>query len=161
MTGVMVGASYSSCVPRIATPIRLEPPERHELERWVSAHGTPQQVTQRCRIVLAAAAGRQDKQIAEDLQINFKSAALWRARFLKEGTDCLWEVAAGRGRKATYPVDKVAAIIEATLQTKPAGATHWSCRSMAKEHGVSKATVNRIWQSHQIKPHRTKGLLKV
>lgn len=76
---------------------------------------------------------------------------------MKEGTDCLWEVAAGRGRKATYPVDKVAAIIEATLQTKPAGATHWSCRSMAKAHDVSKATVNRIWQSHQIKPHRTKG----
>ncbi|MGH7489117.1 MAG: IS630 family transposase, partial [bacterium] len=127
------------------------------LERWVSAHGTPQQVTQRCRIILGAAAGRQDKEIAEDLQINFKSAALWRARFLKEGTDCLWEVASGRGRKTTYPADKVGAIIEATLQTKPAGATHWSCRSMAKAHGVSKATVNRIWQSHQIKPHRTKG----
>ena len=72
-------------------------------------------MTQRCRIILAAAAGRQDKQIAEDLQINFKSAALWRARFLKKGTDCLWEVAAGRGRKATYPLDKVAAIIKATL----------------------------------------------
>jgi transposase len=144
-------------VPRIATPIRLESPERDELERWVSAHGTPQQVTQRCRIVLAAADGRQDKQIAEDLQVNFKSAALWRARFLKQGTDCLWEVAAGRGRKAIYPAGKVAAIIETTLQTKPAGATHWSCRSMAREHDVSKATVNRIWQSHQIKPHRTKG----
>lgn len=157
MTGVIILVPYSGLVPRIATPIALESPERLELERWVTAHGTPQQVTQRCRIILAAAAGRQDKQIAEDLQINFKSAALWRARFLKEGTDCLWEVAAGRGRKATYPLDKVAAIIEATLQTKPAGATHWSCRSMAKAHEVSKATVNRIWQSHQLKPHRTKG----
>lgn len=157
MTGVIVLVPYSGHVPRIATPISLESPERLELERWVTAHGTPQQVTQRCRIILAAAAGRQDKQIAEDLQINFKSAALWRARFLKEGTDCLWEVAAGRGRKATYPRDKVAAIIEATLQTKPAGATHWSCRSMAKAQEVSKATVNRIWQSHQLKPHRTKG----
>lgn len=157
MTGVISGAVYSGLVPRIATPISLESPERLELERWVSAHGTPQQVTQRCRIILAAAAGHQDKQIAEDLQINFKSAALWRARFLKDGTDCLWEVAAGRGRKATYPADKVAAIIEATLQTKPAGATHWSCRSMAQAQDVSKATVNRIWQSHQIKPHRTKA----
>ncbi len=157
MTGVIILASYSGLVPRIAPPICLESPERLELERWVSAHGTPQQVTQRCRIILGAAAGRQDKEIAEDLQINFKSAALWRARFLKEGTDCLWEVASGRGRKATYSVDKVAAIIEATLQNKPAGATHWSCRSMAKAYGVSKATVNRIWQSHQLKPHRTKG----
>jgi transposase len=48
-------------------------------------------------------------------------------------------------------------IVDATLQTTPAGATHWSCRTMAKAQGVSKATVNRIWQSHQIKPHRTKG----
>jgi transposase len=157
MAGVIICALYSGPVPRIAASICLEPPERLELERWVNAHGTPQQVTQRCRIILAAAEGRQNNQIAEDLQINFKSAALWRARFLKEGIDCLWEVAAGRGRKATYPVNKVAAIIEATLQTKPAGATHWSCRSMAKAHEVSKATVNRIWQSHQIKPHRTKG----
>ena len=142
-------------MPRIAEPIRLDSPDHLELERWVGAHGTPQQVTQRCRIVLAAAAGKQDKEIAEDLQINFKTVALWRGRFRKEGSACLWEVSAGRGRKPTYSIKKVAAIIATTLQTHPAGATHWSCRSMAKEHGVSKATVNRIWQSHQIKPHRT------
>ena len=106
---------------------------------------------------MAAADGRQDKEMAEDLEINFKTVALWRGRFRKEGNDCLWEVASGRGRKPTLSDSKVAAIIEATLQRRPAGATHWSCRSMAKEHAVSKATVNRIWQSHQIKPHRTKG----
>ena len=144
-------------MPRIATPIVLESPERRELEQWVAAHGTPQQVTQRCRIILAAAEGRQDKEIADDLHINFKTASLWRGRFCKEGTDCLWEVASGRGRKPSHSAGKVAAIIETTLQSRPAGATHWSCRSMAKEHDVSKATVNRIWQSHQIKPHRTKG----
>lgn len=144
-------------MPRIAAPVSLEPPVRLELERWVDAHGTPQQVTQRCRIILAAAGGKSDQDIAEDLQINFKTAALWRARFRKEGVDCLWEVAPGRGRKPILPASKVAAIIETTLQRRPAGATHWSCRSMAKEHGVSKATVNRIWQSHQLKPHRTRG----
>lgn len=144
-------------MPRIAEPIRLDSPDHLELERWVGAHGTPQQVTQRCRIVLAAAAGKQDKEIAADLQINFKTVALWRGRFRKEGSACLWEVSAGRGRKPTYSIKKVAAIIATTLQTHPAGATHWSCRSMAKEHRVSKATVNRIWQSHQIKPHRTQS----
>jgi len=157
MTGVINLERYCGLVPRIARQILLESSNRFELERWVSAHGTPQQVTQRCRIILAATEGRQDKEIAEDLQINFKTVALWRGRFLKEGIDCLWEVASGRGRKSSYPMAKVAAIIDATLQTKPAGATHWSCRSMAKKQGVSKATVNRIWQSHQIKPHRTKG----
>ena len=157
MTGGIGFHLYARVVPRIAQPIRLELTDRLELEQWVAAHGTPQQVTQRCRIILAAADGRQDQEIAEEFQINFKTAALWRRRFCQEGNDCLWEVAPGRGRKPTHPVSKVAAIIQKTLQSRPVGATHWSCRSMAKAQGVSKATVSRIWQSHQIKPHRSKG----
>lgn len=144
-------------MPRVARTIQLDPTNRIELERWVNAHGTPQQVTQRCRIVLEASAGHQDKEIADTLQINVKTVALWRGRFLKQGMDSLWEVAPGRGRKPRYGADKVAALIEATLQNRPAGGTHWSCRSMAKEQGVSKDTVSRIWQAHQIKPHRTRG----
>ena len=144
-------------MPRLAAPVCLAETDRLELERWVAAHRTPQQVSQRCQIVLAASRGQPDKDIATDLEINFKTAALWRKRFLAEGPDCLWEVAEGRGRKPTLTPQDVERIVEATLQTKPAGGTHWSCRTMAKAQGVSKATVNRIWQSHQIKPHRTKG----
>ena len=157
MTGVIISSVYCHGVPRVSQPIRLEPPERLELEKWIAAHGTPQQVTQRCQVILAAAQGRQDKEIAEDLEINFKTVALWRGRFRKEGNDCLWEVASGRGRRPSISIKKVEQIIQKTLQSRPAGATHWSCRSMAKELGVSKATVNRIWQSHQLKPHQTKG----
>jgi transposase len=148
---------YFQGMPRVATEIRLPAADRLELERWVTAHGTPQQVSQRCRIILAAADGRQDKEIAEDLRINFKTAALWRKRFGREGNDCLWAVAPGRGRKPSLPAGKVEQIIATTLQSRPAGATHWSCRTLAKEQGVSKATVNRIWQSHQLQAHRTKG----
>jgi len=157
MTGVIVFCPQNAFVPRVARTIQLDPTDRLELERWVGAHGTPQQVTQRCRILLEASAGRQDKDIADTLQINFKTVALWRARFLKEGIDCLWEVAPGRGRKPIYPAAKVAALIETTLQSRPTGATHWSCRSMAKAYGLSKDTVSRIWQAHHIKPHRTRG----
>jgi transposase len=157
MPGIIGLVVYGVAMPRVAAPVYLEPQDRLELERWVDAHGTPQQVTQRCRIVLAAAAGGQNQEVAQELEINPKTVALWRNRFCREGTDCLWEVAEGRGRKPLYDADKVAAVIEQTLQHRPAGATHWSCRTMAKEQGVSKATVNRIWQSHQIKPHRTKG----
>ena len=144
-------------MPRLAAPVCLSETDRLELEHWVAAHSTPQQVSQRCQIVLAAWGGGLDKDIASDLDINFKTAALWRKRFITEGSDCLWEVAAGRGRKPTFTPQAVERIVEATLQTKPEGVTHWSCRTMAKAQGVSKATVNRIWQSHQIKPHRTKG----
>jgi len=153
----MAPAWYSSLMPRHALPVNLTETDRLELERWVAAHRTPQQVSQRCQIVLAAALGQEDKLIAEDLDLNVKTVALWRKRFVRAGSDRLWEVAEGRGRKPTVTPEEVEKIVNATLQTKPAGATHWSCRTMAKAQGVSKATVNRIWQSHQIKPHRTKG----
>jgi transposase len=140
---------------RRAMPVIVNEADQRELERWVGAHRTPQQVAQRCRIVLAAASGQQDKDIAAHMQINVKTVALWRQRFAGEGTDCLWEVAQGRGRKPRFTPDKIEGIINATLQTTPAGATHWSCRTMAEKQGVSKATVNRIWQSHNLQPHRT------
>ena len=142
---------------RHAMLITLSESDRQELERWASAHRTPQQVAQRCRIVLAAANGQRDKDIAGSMNINFKTVALWRKRTLSEGPDCLWEVATGRGRKPKFTADKVEEVINATLQTCPKGATHWSCRTMAEKQGVSKATVNRIWQSHGLQPHRVKG----
>jgi transposase len=144
-------------MPKHAIDVMIKESDHQELEHWVSAHRTPQQVAQRCRIILAAAKGQQDKDIAQSMEINRKTVALWRQRFIKEGPECLWEVAAGRGRKPQFSADKVEEIINATLQTRPAGATHWSCRTMAEEQGVSKATISRIWQSHGLKPHRTKA----
>ena len=144
-------------MPKHAIDITMKESDRQELERWVNAHRTPQQVAQRCRIILAAAKGQQDKDIAQSMEINPKTVALWRQRFFKEGAECLWEVAAGRGRKPQFSAEKVEKIINATLQTRPTGATHWSCRTMAEEQGVSKATISRIWQSHGLKPHRTKA----
>jgi transposase len=142
---------------RRAIVVNLTEADRQELDRWVRAHRTPQQVVQRCRIILAAADGQQDKVIAKRMCINYKTAAVWRQRFCNEGPDCLWEVATGRGRKPELSAAKINKIINATLQTRPAGATHWSCRTMAEQQGVSKATINRIWQSHNIQPHRTES----
>ena len=88
--------------------------------------------------------------------MNRNTVILWRKRFGDEGLDCLWDIAPGRGRKPTYQMDKIAGIVEATLQTKPAGMTHWSCRTMAESQGVSKSTVNNIWRAHNLQPHRTK-----
>jgi len=90
---------YFAYMPRHAPPVNLIETDRQELERWVSAHHTPQQVSQRCRIVLAAANGQENAVIADDVGLNFKTVALWRKRFIAEGADCLWEVAEGRGRK--------------------------------------------------------------
>lgn len=128
--------------------------ERQQIQQWVAAHGTPQQVALRCRIVLAAADGQSDASIAQQLSVNRKTVIMWRERFRHNRLDGLWEVAPGRGRKPRYDIDKVAAIVNATLRSKPDGMTHWSCRTMAQSQGVSKSTVHNIWQAHQLKPHR-------
>jgi len=132
----------------------LSPSERLQMQQWVAAHGTPQQVAVRCRIVLAAADGESDGAIAEQLSVNRKTVMLWRRRFAEQRLDGLWEVAPGRGRKPTYDMDKIAAIVNATLHSKPEGMTHWSCRTMAESQGVSKSTINNIWLAHNLKPHR-------
>ena len=135
-------------------PLQLSLAEQQQIGQWVAAYGTPQQVALRCRIVLACADGQSDVAIAEQLSINRKSVILWRQRFAQQRLDSLWEVAPGRGRKPSYNIDKIAAILEATLQSKPEGMTHWSCRTRARRQGVSKSTISNIWRAHHLKPHR-------
>src|ERR1700686_909118 len=83
--------------------------EREQIQQWASAHGTPQQVALRCRIVLAAADGQSDVAIAQQLSVNRKTVILWRQRFSEQRLDGLWEIAPGRGRKPNYDTDKIAA----------------------------------------------------
>ena len=118
--------------------------------------GTPQQVALRCRIVLGSSSGHTEAAIASAEGVNRKTVRLWRERFLKDGLSGLWEIAPGRGRKPTYGPDRIKAVLDATLQSKPKGQTHWSCRLMADSQGISKSTVSNLWKSHNIKPHRTK-----
>ena len=144
-------------MPRTSAVVILSDVERERLETWVSAHGTPQQVALRCRIVLAAAAGQTNLTISHESGINAKTVALWRDRFVKAGPESLWQIAPGRGRKPTYAAGKIKRIVQATLSTKPKGMTQWSCRQMAQAQGVSKSTVSNIWRSHQLRPRRTKS----
>ena len=123
------------------------------------AHGPPQQVVIRGRIVLAAAGGQSDSATAKLLASNRKTVILWRTRFAEQGTKSLWKVAPGRGRKPTYGIKKLRAIVEAILQTKPKGMTHWSSRLMEESQGVSKSTFNNIWHRHTLKPHRLKTFM--
>ena len=143
-------------MPRSRRALALKEGDEQQLRQWVAAFGTPQQVSLRSRIVLAAAAGQSDSAIARDLEVNRNTVILWRGRFRKEGLDGLWEVAPGRGRKPSYGPEKIQAIVDATLRTKPKGMTQWSCRLMAASQNVSKSTINNIWQSHNLKPHRVK-----
>src|ERR1035438_7833650 len=138
---------------KIAAVVQLSEIDRNQLEKWVRAQFTPQQVVLRSRILLLAGQGKQDLEIASELEVNRHTPALWRRRFHEQGLEGLWEVRPGRGRKTSFGKKKLAGIVAATLQTKPKGMTHWSCRTMAREQGVSKNTVNRLWQEYNLKPH--------
>jgi len=142
-------------MPRPIVPLVLSQDDQEQLERWLAALGTPQQVALRCRIVLGISAGKAEVVVAAENGVNRKTVRLWRARFLAQGLQGLWEIAPGRGRKPTYDSTRIKTLIDATLQSKPRGSTHWSCRTMAEAQGISKSTVNNIWRSHNIKPHRT------
>lgn len=110
----------------------------------------------RCRIILMAAEGLSNNQIAKHLGVSRPTVILWRERFAQAGPPGLTEVRKGRGRRPSISPKKVQQIVEATLHTKPKGATHWSCRTMAQQHGVSAATVQRIWEAHGLQPHRVR-----
>ena len=133
--------------------LRLAAEEILQLERWAKNGGTPQQVALRARMVLRAAEGRRNDEIAEALRVNRHTVRLWRDRVSREGIGSLWEIASGRGRKAVYDVKRKDRMIEKTLQTKPSGMTHWSCRTMAREEKVSPSTIQRLWNLYNVKPH--------
>jgi len=143
-------------MPRPTRVLVVSEDQRKQIGQWVTALGTPQQVALRGRIVLAAGDGISEAAIAADLKVDRKTVRLWRERFVAKGLPGLWEIAPGRGRKATYNAERIKAVIAATLQSKPKGMTHWSCRLLAANQGISKSTVSNLWRSHNLKPHRTK-----
>ena len=107
----------------------------------------------RSRIVLALAQGLSHQEIAKTLRTSRPTVAGWRTRYAAEGVAGLLHDRP-RGRAfAALPQDKEAAVVEKTLQEKPRAATHWSCRSMAETMGISKNSVQRIWNAHGLKPH--------
>ena len=127
--------------------------ERGYLERQVRRHRVTRSLSERCRIVLRCADGVQSKQVAAELAICEHTVGKWRRRFLRERIDGLLdEPRAGRPRSISD--DAVAAVIERTLQTLPADATHWSIRSMAAATGHSHTTIRRIWNAFGLQPHR-------
>ena len=138
---------------RVARPIELNPEQKEALEQCARARSRSVRVVERARIVLLAAAGKQDKEIAAELGITAHKAARWRNRFLDLGLAGLEKDAPRTGRTPSISAAKVKRVIHKTTQEKPANATHWSTRTMAAAVELSEATVRRIWHKHGLKPH--------
>jgi len=141
----------------MARPIQkldLSAEQETELRLMVSAPTTPQRMVRRAKIILSRAEGLSQQGTAERIGVNRPVVSHWERRFADLGLVGL-EEAAGRGRKPTIPVEKIEKVI-ANATRPPPNRTRWSVRSMAKEAGLSHASVQRIWAANEIKPHVTK-----
>ena len=142
-------------MPRVAaSALPLTVKQRQELLQVKRLHSTPQSVVLRVQIVLGAADGVANKALARRLSTTLPTVLLWRARYQDEGLAGVLEDRPRSGRPKKISPEQESAIVEATLRTTPKDATHWSVRSMAKQQGVSPATVQRIWKKHHLQPHR-------
>jgi len=139
---------------RPAAALSVADGDRRALEQWSRGSSTPHRVVTRAKALLLASEGRANSRIATALGVSRPTVLAWRGRFLEDGIDSVVEMRAGRGRKPSISARTVNAIVNATLHRQPPGATHWSCRTMAKAYGVSPSTVQRIWDAHGLQPHR-------
>jgi transposase len=138
---------------RRACQITLSDVDRTTLERWSRGRSTQARLVTRARIVLAAAEGMENKDIAAELNISRGAVARWRDRFDAAGVAGIKKDAPRGGRPPKERQDLVRRIIEMTTQQTPANATHWSTRTLAKALGTNHALVNRVWRAHGLKPH--------
>jgi transposase len=141
---------------RTSRRINLNDEDRVELERIVRSPTTEQRVALRGRIVLLSAEGVATGSIVERLGTTTSTITRWRERYEKEGVAGLLKDAPRSGRKPTITKAQVIEVVRRTLDERPAGATHWSTRTLAPTVGLSPATVGRIWRAHGLKPHRVK-----
>ena len=141
----------------ISTPvlILLSEDERAQLERWARRRTSAQALALRSRVVLLAAEGLNNTQIAERLGVHRPMVRKWRGRFAEHRLDGLSDdPRPGQPRKITD--EKVEEVIVKTLEAKPRDATHWSTRSMAAEVGLTQTAVSKIWRTFGLKPHLQK-----
>lgn len=136
---------------RIAPAITLNAQQRARLQGWARARSLPQRQVERAQIILLAASGLQDVEIAAALKLSRQKAARCRSRFLQSGLAGLEKDAPRPGRPRRIDAQ---AIVRTTTQQSPPHATHWSTRSLAQVTGISEASVRRVWKAYGLKPHR-------
>lgn len=136
--------------------VELRTEDRTTLQSWAGRRKTAQALAMRARIILRAAAGLNSTAIAAELRLDVNTVLKWRRRFVGRGVDGLLdEPRPGQPRKLGDA--QVEEVIRRTLESKPADATHWSTRSMAKACGLNQTAVSRIWRAFALQPHRSES----
>jgi transposase len=152
----VAGLDDAGPVGRSKAAVVLSDAERAQLQRWARRAKTAQYLALRAKIVLRAAEGGTDGQVAADLDVDTSTVQRWRNRFQTRRLDGLQDEPRP-GRRPSITLDQVEDVIITTLETTPGpevgGGTHWSRASMAQRSGLSKSTIGRIWRNFGLKPH--------
>ena len=146
--GVLAGARG-----RPLAALVLSDEERSFLEAQVRRHRVARSMSDRCRMILRSADGLGNKAVAAEIGAHEHTVGKWRRRFVKDRIDGLSDEPRP-GRPRSIEDETVAQVVERTLTSRPADATHWSLRSMAKEAGLSHTSIWRIWGAFGLQPHR-------
>ena len=139
---------------RPATTITLTDNEREDLRALSRRSKTSQALALRARIVLLAARGLPTEDIAEQLQVASQTVSKWRKRYAERRLDGICDAPrSGRPRKISD--HEIEQLVRTTLEKKPKGATHWSCRLLADELRIPVNRVHRVWKAFGLQPHRS------
>lgn len=138
---------------RVAESIELDGSLDRELRILAKRRRVEVRVRQRARVILLAAEGWRNKDIALEVELDRRQVALWRRRFIEGGVGALLQDASRPGRTPKVTPAIEACVVNATLNEKPAGRTHWSTRTLAAHLGLSATTVRRVWLRNGLKPH--------
>jgi transposase len=142
-------------VSRTATAIELSEGQRSELIALARTPSAPNQQAQRARIVLRAAEGATNTEIATELGLSLPTVGMWRRHYAEGGIESLAD-RPRPGRPRTIDEATVNRVIAKTLKRPPKGLSQWSVRELAKATGVPTTTVHRIWRTHRLRPHQTR-----
>src|SRR5215467_2725697 len=137
--------------------VLLSTSDRKRLEAIASDRNLPRKHVERAQIVLASANGRPVQQVATGIDVSRPMVWRWQQRFAEEGPDGLLCDKTRKPGKPTIPADTVARVVALTCGDPPPGVTHWTGRAMAKVSGISLRSVQRIWDAHQLQPHRVRS----
>lgn len=141
---------------RPKAPLTLSDEEQRELQSLARRSRSAPAVAQRARMVLACAAGHDNKTVARRVRVSPATVGKWRRRFVEKRLDGLVdEPRPGAPRQITD--EQIEDVIVRTLESTPRGATHWSTRGMANASGLSAMTISRIWRAFGLQPHRTES----
>ena len=138
---------------RVAEKIELDAQDERELRILSKRRRVEARVQQRASVILLAAKGWQNKDIATEVKLDRRQVALWRRRFIEGGTKALLQDASRSGRTPSVTAQIESRIVETTLNDKPPAATHWSTRTLAAHLGLSATTIRRVWARNGLKPH--------